>query len=260
MKVTIDIGNTTIATGFFEGEELKKVLTIDTNSRRTYDQYLSDFKRLLDDENFRNITVEEAIIASVVPIETNKIARVVKTIFGLEPLILGPGLKTGLALKVDNPNEVGADLVAVGVGALFFYEAPFLIVDLGTVNKFIYIDEKKQFVGVSFTPGIMMSKDALDRNTALLMQVAVERPQKVIGKNTKDALNSGLVYGTIGQIKGLVSLINQEVNKDLKVIITGGNAPFVKDTLVGEDMKHYFYNEYLIHYGLHQIINKNLRK
>ena len=110
------------------------------------------------------------------------------------------------------------------------------------------------------TPGIMMSKDALDRNTALLMQVAVERPQKVIGKNTKDALNSGLVYGTIGQIKGLVSLINQEVNKDLKVIITGGNAPFVKDTLVGEDMKHYFYNEYLIHYGLHQIINKNLRK
>lgn len=259
MNLTIDIGNTTIALGFFDKEELVNVLTLDTNIRRTYDQYLSDIKRLIEDKSLANITLEHAIISSVVPIETNKIARIVKTLFGVEPFVLGPGLKTGLALKVDNPNEVGADLVAVSVGALKFYEAPFLVVDLGTVNKYIYIDEKKQFSGVSFTPGIMMSKDALDRNTALLMQVAVDAPSYILGKNTKDALNSGLVFGTIAQIKGLVELIKKEVKEDFDVIITGGNAIYVKDSLLNEDTKHFIYNERLIHHGLLQVIKKNVR-
>lgn len=259
MKLTIDIGNTTIAFGFFKEENLVNVLTIDTNIRRTYDQYLSDLRRLLEDAALKNVVIEEAIISSVVPVETNKIARIVKALFAVDALVLGPGLKTGLALKVDSANEVGADLVAVSVGALKFYEAPFLIVDLGTVNKYIYIDEKNHFVGVSFTPGIMMSKDALDRNTALLMQVAVEEPTRILGKNTKDALNSGLVFGTIAQIRGLVDMIRKEVKKDFKVIITGGNSIFVKDALINEDTKHFIYNDRLIHYGLLQIINKNVR-
>lgn len=260
MKLTIDIGNTTIAFGFFEQQELKHVLMIDTNTRRTFDQYLSDVTSLLTSKNLLNSSVEEAIISSVVPIETKKVSNLVATLFGIQPRVLGPGIKTGLQLRVDSPNEVGADLVAVSVGALAFYEAPFLIVDLGTVNKYIYIDENKQFEGVSFTPGIMMSKDALDRNTALLIQVAVECPARVIGKNTKDALNSGLVYGTLAQIKGMVELINRETNKKLSVIITGGNAAFVSEYLVKDSSTNYTYNRYLIHHGLYEILNKNQRK
>ena len=107
-----------------------------------------------------------------------------------------------------------------------------MIVDLGTVNKYILIDEKKQFVGVSFTPGVMMSKDALDKNTALLMQVSLEKPLRVIGKNTKDALNSGLTYGTVAQIRGMSELINHEAGLQLPVIITGGNAIFIYEDLV----------------------------
>ncbi len=260
MKITVDIGNTTISFGFFEVDELKRVVTINTDSRRTYDQYLVQLNQLLDHENLLRITVEEAIISSVVPIETKKMSRLIDNIYGIQPLILGPGVKTGLPLKVDHPSEVGADLVAVSVGALAFYEAPFLIVDLGTVNKFIVVDDQQRFSGVSFTPGIMMSKDALAGKTALLMQVAVEKPAKVIGKNTQDALNSGLTYGTIAQIKGMVALIHQEVKQQLPVIITGGNASYVSDDLLGDPDQHYVYNTHLIHYGLNNILTRNKRK
>lgn len=259
MKITVDIGNTTIAFGFFEQHELKKVVMIDTESRRTFDQYRMDVTNLLAHEQLMNIQVEEAIISSVVPIETNKISRLIKSLFGIEPLIVGPGIKTGLPLKVDNPNEVGADLVSVSVGALSFYTAPFLIVDLGTVNKYIYVDEKKQFAGVSFTAGVMMSKDALDKNTALLMQVSLEKPKKIIGKNTKDSLNSGLIYGTIAEIKGMVDLIKAEVQRDFPIIVTGGNASYISDDLEKDAHHHFIYNHYLIHYGLNEIISKNKR-
>ena len=174
-------------------------------------------------------------------------------------MIVGPGIKTGLPLKVDNPNEVGADLVSVSVGALSFYAAPFLIVDLGTVNKYIYIDDKKQFAGVSFTAGMMMSKDALDKDTALLMQVSLEKPSKVIGKNTKDALNSGLIYGAIAEIKGMVDLIKAEVQRDFPVLVTGGNASFINEDLEKDRHHRFIYNHYLIHYGLNEIISKNKR-
>lgn len=260
MKITVDIGNTTIAFGFFDDGELRRVLTIDTDSRRTFDQYLAQVTNLLEREALLNIKVEEAIIASVVPIETKKMFQLIHTLFKIEALIVGPGIKTGLALKVDNPNEVGADLVAVSVGALSFYEAPFIVVDLGTVNKFILIDANKQFVGVSFTPGMMMSKDALDQKTALLMQVSLEKPNKVIGKNTKDALNSGLIYGTIAQIKGMVSLISREINTKLPVILTGGNAVFISEELVGDQSSEYIYNNFLVHFGLNEILTKNKRK
>lgn len=260
MKITVDVGNTTIAFGFFDEENLKRVLMINTDSKRTFDQYLVQVSHLLDHESLKNITVEAAIVSSVVPMETKKVARLIQTLYGVEPLIVGPGLKTGLALKVDNPSEVGADLVAVSVGALFFYTAPFLIADLGTVNKFILIDEKKQFAGVSFTPGLMMSKDALDKNTALLMQASLERPNHVIAKNTKDALNSGLIYGTIAQIRGMVKLINEEVGTKLPLILTGGNALFVSEDLVGDADGVCIFNNYLIHFGLNEILNKNRKK
>lgn len=260
MKITVDVGNTTIAFGFFDEGNLKRVLMIDTDSKRTFDQYLVNVSHLLEHESLKNITVEDAIISSVVPIETKKVSRLIHTLFGVDPLIVGPGIKTGLALKVDNPNEVGADLVSVSVGALSFYTAPFLIVDLGTVNKFILIDDKKQFAGVSFTPGLMMSKDALDKNTALLMQVSLEKPAQIMGKNTKDALNSGLVYGTIAQIRGMINMISEEVGTKLPMILTGGNASYVSEDLVGDTSHVTIYNNFLIHFGLFEILNKNTRK
>ncbi|HKM02640.1 MAG TPA: type III pantothenate kinase [Bacilli bacterium] len=259
MKLTVDVGNTTTSFGFFENNELKRVLTIDTDVKRTFDQFLVVVKNLLEHESFLMVQLEEAIISSVVPMETKKLSRFIYTIYGIDPLILGPGIKTGLLLKVDNPNEVGSDLVAVSVGALEFFKAPFLIVDLGTVNKYILIDEKKQFVGVSFTPGVMMSKDALDKNTALLMQVSLEKPLRVIGKNTKDALNSGLTYGTVAQIRGMSELINHEAGLQLPVIITGGNAIFIYEDLVKGKQNQYSYNNNLIHYGLNAILSKNKR-
>lgn len=259
MKITVDVGNTTTAFGFFDGTNLVKVVTLETEPRRTFDQTLVHVTQMFDYEKLLSLKITDSIIASVVPIETSKMQRLIKALYGVEALVLGPGLKTGLALKVDNPNEVGADLVAVSVGALLEHQAPFILVDLGTVNKYILIDDKAQFAGVSFTAGLMMSKDALDKDTALLMQVSLEKPKYVIGKNTKDALNSGLIYGTIAQINGMIALISQEVGANLPVIITGGNASYIQEDVSSVTNHPVFYHPTLIHVGLHAILLKNKR-
>lgn len=254
MKITVDIGNTTIGFGFFAGSKLETLLKLETNIKLSSDTYFAKFKQLIGAHDVTIQQVDKIIISSVVPQLTRSIEEVLIKVYNVNPIILGPGVKTGLGLKVDNPSEVGTDLVSVSVGALAKHNPPLVIADLGTVTKLIYIDERANFAGVSFIPGLTMSRDALSRNTAQLLNVSLEKPKSPIGRNTKDSLNAGLIYGTYSALKGLTTLFEDEKNQKFNKVLTGGNAVFVKELLINDGFD---YLDNLIHHGLLEISNKN---
>lgn len=254
MKITVDIGNSLISIGFFTDDELKETLTINTNLERSYDLYKADLKALIRDKNISSEKVTHVIIASVVPQLTHLFKDLFLEICNVEPLILDAGVKTGLALKIDNPKELGSDLVAVSVGALSLLKPPFLIVDLGTANKFLYIDEEGRLAGAVFTPGLLVSLEALVDKTAQLPSISMQKPRFILGRNTKDSMNSGVIYGNAALVSELSKMIEKEVNTNLKKVLTGGNAVYIKDEL---DKDEFLYIEHLIHFGLLIILNKN---
>ncbi len=252
MNLTIDIGNSVIKLALFKNREVVKTFAFETRKSEQYDHYYLTISNLLFHYD-RALEVKKAIISSVVPRLTNIISQVVFAIFPVTPLIVGPGIKTGISLKVDNPIEVGADIVSTASGAFYFGEGPFIIVDLGTANKYSYVDRDKVFHGVSISSGLSTSFGALISGTDQLLQIPFYFPKKVLGKNTRDSLASGALYGLIGEITGIVNRIKEEVKTSPLVLLTGGNAEYVKEALKDE----YLYVPHLAHYGLLLILEKN---
>lgn len=253
MLLAIDVGNTLTKFGFFDGAVLKKTFSRESNPHETYDELKAYVGLLLKDRVFSS-AVEKVIISAVVPSLLEYYVALAGEILGVKALTVGPGLKTGLPLKVDSPSEVGSDLVADAVGGASRYGKSLFIADLGTANKYLLVDRDGAFAGLVIAPGLSISMDALVGRTSALPEVSMVTPKKVIGKNTIDCMNSGITYGTAFQIESFASAFEKETGYPLKRILTGGNARFVKGLLPA-----YNYDEDLLLYGLMEIFQRSHR-
>ncbi len=224
MLLVIDIGNTNIKFGLFEGENLTMLARVSTDKRKTADEFAGEFYSVLGVYGFDKSSIDGCIISSVVPGVLRTVRQAIVTTLGLEPLVVGPGIKTGLNIKIDNPSSTGADLVTGCVAALNLYGAPSIVISMGTATTIIVIDEAGAMIGGAISPGVAISMSALSEKTALLPSVAMEAPKKVIGKNTDECIRSGVVIGNACMIDGMIDRINAEMSKECKVVATGGLA------------------------------------
>lgn len=253
MVLTIDIGNTNITVGGFDGEELVFVARISTDDTKTEDEYASKLLNILAMHNVEKKSVKGAIIASVVPPLNSVMAKAVKFVYGVEPLLVGPGIKTGINIHCDTPSSVGADLICGCVAAHYIYGSPSLIVDMGTATKMTVMNGKGAFIGVSIIPGVRMGMKALSDYTAQLPQVSLEAPENVVAKNTADCIRSGVIFGSAALVDGMIDRINDEVGEELPVYATGGLA-----SVIIEHCRHkIILDEHLVLKGLNILYRKN---
>ena len=224
MILALDIGNTNIVIGGFIDDELTFVARIATNATKTEDEYATKIKSVLALHNVDKNEVKGAIISSVVPPLNTIMKKAIKFVYGVEPIIVGPGIKTGINIRCDNPSSVGADLICGCVAAHHLYGSPSLIVDMGTATKMMVVDKTGSFVGVSIIPGVNIALKALTSGTAQLPQISLEAPPSVLGTNTIDCMRSGVVFGNASMIDGMIDRFNEVMNEELQVIATGGMA------------------------------------
>ena len=253
MVLTIDVGNTNIMFGGFEGDELSFVARVATDDKKTEDEYAGLMLSVLNAHSINRDSIKGAIISSVVPQLNSVMKKAVRFVYGVEPVLVGPGIKTGIGIQCDNPASVGSDLICACVATHFIYGSPALIVDMGTATKMTVINEKGSFIGVSIIPGLQTGLKALASGTAQLPQVSLEAPPHVIGKNTVDCMKSGVIFGHASMIDGMIERICDEVGETLPVYATGGLAPVVIPHCKHEIMT----DEYLVLKGLNIIHKKN---
>lgn len=222
MLLTVDIGNTQTAMGLFEGEELVAHWVFTTRSQDTADEVQLLLAGQLELNGIDVGACDDVVIASVVPALTECWATVARRLTQREPIIVGPGIKTGLAMRYDNPAEIGADRVADAIAAIQLEGTPVVVVDLGTATNIEVIDEKGRFMGGIIAPGMGTGADAMFTHAARLPQVDIVEPDHAIGTNTVDAMRSGIVFGEVARIDGLVRAIFDELGYEAPVIATGG--------------------------------------
>lgn len=227
MILAIDIGNSNIVLGCLEGEQILFEARLATNRTLTADQYCVELKGILELYRVDLAQVEGSIISSVVPPVTGAIRKAVRTLTGRQPLLVGPGLKTGLNIRIDNPAQAGSDLIVAAVAAIEEYGAPLIIIDLGTATTISAIDQSGSFVGGTISPGVMLSLNALSERAAQLPGIDLDRPKRVIGKNTVDSMRSGVLLGTASMLDGMVARMENELGTPAKVVATGGIAQYV---------------------------------
>lgn len=253
MLLAIDIGNTNIVLGGFDGDELKFVARIATNASKTEDEYATKIRSILALHNVETPSVKGVIISSVVPPLNSVMKRAIRIVYGVEPIMVGPGIKTGINILCDNPSTVGADLICACVAAHHIYGSPSLIVDMGTATKMMVMDNNGAFIGVSIIPGVNIALKALSGGTAQLPQISLEAPDSVIGKNTVDCMRSGVVYGNASLIDGMIDRFNEEMGQELQVIATGGLA----STIVCHCKHKIIMDDDLLLKGLNILYGKN---
>ena len=253
MILAIDIGNTSIALGGFEGDELKFVVRLSTDVKKTEDEYASKIMNILTIHNVTKENVEGAIISSVVPQLNSVMKSALRLVYDVDALMVCPGIKTGIGILCDSPSSVGADLICSCVAANTLYSSPALIIDIGTATKMIVTNKNGAFIGVSIIPGVMMGLKGLASGTAQLPQVGLEAPATVIGKNTVDCMKSGVIFGHASMMDGMIERINAEVGEELPVIVTGGYA----SVIVPHCNHEMQIDEYLVLRGLNIIYQKN---
>ena len=230
MLLAFDIGNTNIVIGAFDGEHLLNHWRITSDRQKTYDEYGLLLDQLFQSSGLKRTDVDDIIISSVVPNLTDVFRTMCERYFELEPLVVGNGLKTGMSIRYDNPKEIGADRIVNAVAAIEQYGAPLIILDFGTATTFCVVNEKKEYLGGAIAPGVGISLNALVERTAQLPKVEMVVPEKVIGKTTVHAIQSGLLYGYCGMVDGMVRRIAAELNlplNEIKVIATGGLAEVI---------------------------------
>ena len=224
MLLVIDVGNTNIVLGVFKGEELLDHWRVSTNRLRTTDEYGVLIRNLFYLNGVDAEEIKAIIISSVGPPVMPTLERMCQRYFGLVPLVIGPGVKTGMDIKYDNPREVGADRIVNAVGAYAKYGGPVIIIDFGTATTFCAVDKKGNYLGGSICPGIGISTDALVQRTAKLPRIEIRRTERVICRNTVESMQAGVYYGFVGQIDGIVSRMRKELGCNAKVVATGGLA------------------------------------
>ena len=227
MLLAIDIGNTNIVIGCLKDDEIVFKARIATDRTRTSDQYGVEIKNMLEAFGVSREDIDDCIIASVVPPVFNSVQTGVLKVIGKQPMVVGPGLKTGLNIHVDIPSQVGSDLIVAAVAALAEYPAPLVLIDLGTATTIEVIEPENVFIGGLIFPGVMVSLDSLSSHAAQLPGISLDKPKKVIGKNTVDCMRSGIMYGTAAMLDGLIDRIAEELGHESTIIATGGLAQFV---------------------------------
>ena len=227
MILTIDIGNSNIVLGGVSGDQIVFEARLRTDSTKTSDQYCVDLKSLLDVYAVKTEDIEGSIIASVVPQVLNSVQTAIKKLTGKQSLVVGPGLKTGLNIRLENPSQTGADLVVGAVAALREHKPPMIIIDMGTATTMTVLDETGALVGGCICPGVKISMDALTERTALLPGLQLDTPKKAIGRNTIDCMRSGIMMGTACMLDGMVTRMEQELGSKTTVVVTGGIAKFI---------------------------------
>lgn len=227
MIFVFDVGNTNIMLGVYDGDNLKYHWRIETNRHKTGDEYGMLILDLFRHEEISVKDISGIIISSVVPPIMFELERMCEKYFHQKPLVVGPGIKTGLDIKYDNPREVGADRIVNAVAAIHLYGSPLIIVDFGTATTYCFVNEQKQYMGGTIAPGINISTEALYTQAAKLPRIEIAKPNHIIGKNTVDAMQSGILYGYVGQVEGIVARMKKFANENLKVIATGGLAPLI---------------------------------
>jgi type III pantothenate kinase len=231
MLLAFDIANTNIKIGLFDGDKLRANWRISTGVQRMPDEYAIMLLNLLHHQNIDPADITEGAMSCVVPPLLTTFNELFQRYFKIKPLVVGPGVKTGLRIRMDNPREVGADLIADAAAALTLYKAPIIVVALGTASAFAIISKEGDYIGGVIAPGIGISAEALYTRTAALPRVELAKPKKAIGTNTRDAMQSGLIYGYAGLIDGIISHILEELGEKATVVATGGYATIIaKDT------------------------------
>ncbi len=253
MILAIDVGNTNVLIGLYEQENLKFSWRISTNKNQTADELAMIFHQLLAREQISFKEVKEVVISSVVPPLISPLQKMVEKDFELTPVIVGPGIKTGIKIGLENPKELGADRIANAIAAIEQYGTPLIIVDFGTATTFDYIDKDGTYQGGAIAPGINTSTEMLFQKAAKLPRIELVKPPSVIGKNTVNAMQAGIIYGFVGQVDAIVNRIIAESGSSPKVIATGGMA----DLIASESSTIDVVNNLLTIDGLVKIYNKN---
>jgi type III pantothenate kinase len=228
MLLVINSNNTTTVFGVFDGHEKRGVWRISTDARRTADEYAVWLTQLMALENIRRQDIDGVILSNVVPQTSFNLSSLCQRYFGGEPMIVGdPALKLGIKVLIERPEEAGADRIANAVAAHNRYELPGIVIDLGTATTFDVLDGEGNYLGGVIAPGINMAFEALYMGAAKLPRVEIRRPAQVVGKSTVPAMQSGIYWGYIGLIEGLVRRIEEEQGRKMTVIGTGGLVPLI---------------------------------
>ena len=227
MLLAIDIGNSNIVLGCIEGQTILHEARLATDLIKTSDQYCMDLKNLLSLYEIDRAGIEGVIISSVVPPVLNSFRTAVMKLTGIKPMVVGPGIKTGLNILMDNPAQIGSDLVVAAVAALREYPAPLIVIDMGTATTMSVIDANRAYIGGCICPGVRISSEALTARTAQLPGISLETPKHAIGKNTIDSMQSGIMLGAACMLDGMIERMEQELGQPATVLATGGISRFV---------------------------------
>ena len=227
MIITFDVGNTNTVTGVFDGDNLVFETRAETNPSRMADEYVFLLMSALQLNGVTAKSIDGAIISSVVPPVTEQLCSAVRKLFSVEALVVGPGVKTGLNIRIDDPATLGADLCCAGVAAKVYYPLPCIIIDLGTASKILAVNEKGDFLGGAIAVGLKMGLDALSSNTAALPLISAAKVDKAIGTNTVDCMRSGTILGMACMLDGLIERFEAEMGKAAAIVATGGFAASV---------------------------------
>lgn len=254
MILAIDIGNTNIVIGCTEQEKIHFVERVSTNISKTELEYVVEFKILFELYHINMKEITGCIISSVVPPLTNIVRTTVEKLLHISPLIVGPGVKTGLNILMDNPAQVGSDLIVNAVAGLKYYGAPIVLIDMGTATTISVVDDKKNYIGGMILPGVKVSLESLVNRTSQLPRISLEAPKKLIGTNTIDCMKSGIIMGQAACLDGMIMRIRDELGYSVNVVATGGLSgcivPYCKEEIV--------YDNELTLKGLDIIYRKNV--
>lgn len=253
MLLTVDVGNTNVKLGIYDGDELKFKLKFSTDVSKTSDEFAVELYTFFQIYNIDVKSIDASIISSVVPNITYPLRTAISTVTGVRSIVLGPGVKTGLDIKIEHPETLGADIVAGCVGACEKYGGPFIIVFMGTATAIVYVDENNTYHGGAIAPGVAISLEALTNKGALLSSVELKAPKKAISSNTTDCIRSGIMFGNACMLDGMIDKFYEELGKECKIVATGGLA-----NLVTKNCRHeIIVDENIILDGLLSIYNKN---
>lgn len=253
MLLVFDVGNTNIVVGIYKGNKLLDHWRVSTKKYRTEDEIIAVLNNLFQMNNYKLETIEDIIISSVVPQVMYSLEHLAKKYCNVEPLVIGPGVKTGLNIKYDNPKEVGADRIVNSVSAIEKYGTSLIIVDFGTATTFDVINKKGEYIGGAILPGIKISQDALFNKAAKLTRVELKKPSKVIATNTIESIQSGVIYGYAGSVEYIVRKMKEEMDEEMTVVATGGLSSLMKTATETIDKV----DKFLTLDGLNHIYNLN---
>ncbi len=256
MILTVDIGNSNIVIGGVREDEIVFEARLRTDATKTSDEYCLDVKSLMDVYGVDSAEIEGAIIASVVPQVLNSFQTAIKKLTGKTPLVVGPGLKTGLNILLENPGQTGADLVVGSVAALREYKPPLTVIDMGTATTISVLDKNGAYIGGCIIPGVKISMDALTDRTALLPGLQLDQPKRAIGRNTVDAMRSGIMMGTACMLDGMIARMEEELGYQTTVIATGGIAKFI----IPLCQREMIYDKDLLTKGLVTLYKENIKR